>query len=105
MNSEHLVTKPHGTPEANPQAKWMAYFVLTIIFFGGTLCIPFAGTFYAIGRLFRPATRIGDFFLILTVKWLLLVQPWLKAQVQVPKFKTGRGALIVSNHRSTLDAF
>jgi 1-acyl-sn-glycerol-3-phosphate acyltransferase len=67
------------------------------------LCIPF----YLLGRLFRPFEKAGDVIMQKGIAFLMLIQPWYKANVKIslPSHKNTQGILLVSNHRSTLDVF
>ena len=112
-----------ATRSARVSRFWLFYFLTTIGFLGSImgygLCIPF----YLTGRLLRRLgfnnlgtrfTAAGDFVLCRGMQYCLLsIQPWMKADInidlsEITKPAPGvahKGALIVSNHRSHLDAF
>jgi 1-acyl-sn-glycerol-3-phosphate acyltransferase len=89
---------------------WLLYFIFMIGLVGACtaylLCVPL----YLLGRWFPRCLLIADRTLQRGVFILMSLQPWLKADVNIdvvaPLSATVHtGRLLVSNHRSHLDAF
>ena len=85
------------------QAFWLSYFMLSLAVIGALFAFVAGSPFYLIGRIYRPAHELADRILTAGVRTLLAAQPWFNARVDLPS-RPGR-VLIVSNHRSHLDAF
>ncbi len=104
VNSQNLVQNRSG-----PSLGWMAYFLLSIAVVGALTAYALGVPFMVLGRLFPGCKKIGDGILVSGIAFLMRIQPWLKDAHFELAWPDGvsreRGCLIVSNHRSTLDAF
>ena len=104
---------------------WLTYFLGTIGFLGSIMGYGFCIPCYLTGRLAKKLgltnvakafTAAGDFVLCRGMQYCLLsIQPWMNADIKIDLADVSKviaergneksGALIVSNHRSHLDAF
>lgn len=86
---------------------WLFYFLFTIVLFGIFVGFLMMVPLYLIGRFFKPAQDLADSIFCRGVEVLMDVQPWLnlKCDVRLPQSLPSKGVLLVSNHRSHLDAF
>ena len=87
---------------------WLLYFLATIGLVGATLAYGFAAPLYLLGLAWKPASKAADRVIVWGIGWLMRIQPWLSADIQIsvvdPRVRT-TGVLMVSNHRSHLDSF
>lgn len=85
---------------------WLLFFVISIVVIGfafsATLYFPIMG----LSRWFPRLRGIPEEVLYIGIYFLMWVQPWFNAEVEIelPKNHSG-GVLLVSNHRSHLDVF
>jgi 1-acyl-sn-glycerol-3-phosphate acyltransferase len=93
--------------EAAPSVAWIIYFLCTVSVIGFISLYVLAAPFFLLGYFYRPAVRLADRILGAGTRLLMEVQPWLRPQVALDSalLRPGRGCLLVSNHRSHLDAF
>jgi 1-acyl-sn-glycerol-3-phosphate acyltransferase len=84
---------------------WLIYFVLSIGVIGATLAFGVVVPLYILGIIWSPATRAGDWVMCRGIRLLMSLQPWLSADIELDIPHAGKGCLLVSNHRSHLDAF
>lgn len=84
---------------------WLFYFLLSIIVIGFTLAALVFFPCQFLARWWRAAGRVPDWILQKGIRFLMLVQPWFKAEVDIRLPAGPGGVLIVSNHRSILDVF
>ena len=93
----------------NASTGWMIYFVFTITVIGGVMAPSISIPLFLLARIFPRIQPFADRVLQSGVALLLKVQPWLKAdgQIHFPEPTQGMapGCLLISNHRSHLDAF
>lgn len=99
--------RPSGPREAPGKVlvfsrAWLFYFMLMLTLIGGILVYAAAGPFYLLGRVYPPAHGVAGKILCFAVYLLLRVEPWLNADIAIAPCP---GNLLVSNHRSHLDAF
>lgn len=86
---------------------WLFYFAISIAVIGGIIgygiCVPF----YLVGYVFKPSRRLADRILCRGIRLLMDVQPWFTGSfdMTLPTRSSSQGLLLISNHRSTLDAF
>jgi 1-acyl-sn-glycerol-3-phosphate acyltransferase len=87
----------------------MGYFMLTIGVVGFALGYLIAVPLLFLGNWNAQLRRLGDWRLCRGIRVLMLLQPWLRARIELPSFRLfpiqTQGCLLVSNHRSHLDAF
>ena len=85
----------------------LAYFIATVGTMGFFFAYVLATPLYLLSYFFSPARNVADRVMRQGVRSLFAVQPWFKAEIdlQLPNAKPGQGRLLVSNHRSHLDAF
>lgn len=88
-------------------AFWLLYFLLTIGLIGAVLAYGVCAPLYLLGRVLPVAKTWADRCLCRGISLLMKVQPWLNAEIHLSELCgcEGRGRLLVSNHRSHLDAF
>jgi 1-acyl-sn-glycerol-3-phosphate acyltransferase len=89
---------------------WLLYFIFMIGLVGACTAYLFCVPLYLLGRWFPSCLTLADRTLQRGVFILMSLQPWLKADVDfdlgTPLTNTVQtGRLLVSNHRSHLDAF
>lgn len=88
---------------------WLLYFLLSIAVLGLTLLTCLSLPLLLIGEIITPLKKPGQRLFSKIVHILLQVQPWLKMEEDwenLSKVSTEKkGLLVVSNHRSHLDAF
>lgn len=86
---------------------WLAYFLATIAIVGATVAYGISVPFYVLGHWSNRSRRIADIVLCRGIRVLMSLQPWLNAKVDLKSLQLtrGQGRLLVSNHRSHLDAF
>jgi len=84
---------------------WLSYFLITIVVIGfsAAALIFFPAMF--LSRWIPPLKRVPDWILQKGIRFLMAVQPWFKADVDISLPRSEGGVLIVSNHRSVLDVF
>ncbi|HRO66383.1 MAG TPA: lysophospholipid acyltransferase family protein [Pseudobdellovibrionaceae bacterium] len=100
------------------QIFWSIYFVLTIGLVGSLFGYVFTFALYFAAFLLSPwkgpSDRIrhgGEFFQCASIRFLLRLQPWLRAETNLPELRGfydnfgTRRVLFVGNHRSNLDTF
>lgn len=85
------------------QAFWLSYFILSLATLGLLFAFVLGTPLYLLGRWHRPSRVLADRFIRRGGQSLFAVQPWFNADIKLPR-QPGR-MLIVSNHRSHLDAF
>ena len=90
-------------PAPDTYAFWTFYFLLTIALVGGVFCYLITFACKALALLFPPLSHVGDRALRVGIGFLMAIQPWLHATVDLRV--TFKNCLMVSNHRSTLDVF
>jgi 1-acyl-sn-glycerol-3-phosphate acyltransferase len=83
---------------------WLFYFLCTIVIVGSAFALPFFFPVIALAKIFPSLKPVPDRIMSTGVSFLMRLQPWLKADVDVQVPPTGR-VLLVSNHRSHLDVF
>jgi len=86
---------------------WLLYFLLTIGVIGAALAYGVCAPLYILARVFPGLKKRADRRLCRGISFLLKVQPWLNAKIDLRDADStrGQGRLLVSNHRSHLDAF
>lgn len=88
---------------------WLLYFVSSIAVVGAVLAYGLVAPLHFIGFVWSPASRAADRVMRDGIRLLMRLQPWLSAEVSLELSRGvapgGRGRLLVSNHRSHLDAF
>jgi 1-acyl-sn-glycerol-3-phosphate acyltransferase len=89
--------------KTKPSPFWLAYFIFSIAFLGSFFAYASSIPFFLLGRIFPSAQKIGGRALAAGTRVLLRVQPWLKGEIDIRPLNDG--CLLVSNHRSHLDAF
>lgn len=82
---------------------WLAYFIASIALLGVFTAFMLGSPLYLLGRIFAPATKLADRILQCAIWTLMKVQPWFDGNVEIPS--NPGPVLMVSNHRSHLDAF
>ena len=106
-----VATNPNQVKANSPrptaaEALWLAYFILSVAVIGFIDAYVCAAPFYLLGYLWPAANKVGDRILRIGVRLLLSAQPWLNAEVELDfAAHELKGCLLVSNHRSHLDAF
>jgi 1-acyl-sn-glycerol-3-phosphate acyltransferase len=93
-----------GRPRSKGQWGWFAYFALTLTVIGLFLAYGLVAPLYLVGFIFPRVNKIADWIMVRGIGLLMDVQPWFNAELKFRKIEEG-GCLIVSNHRSHLDAF
>lgn len=87
---------------------WILYFYLTISVMGAPGMVLLTPIFIA-GRFSLRAQHLVTRMFTRGMTWLLKIQPWLKADVDIrlPPYKQPgvKGPMLVGNHRSTLDVY
>lgn len=83
----------------------LIYFLLSIALVGAVLAYGLVVPLYILGYLLPPAKKLADRVMVKGIQLLMTLQPWLSADIQLNLPQGGRGCLLVSNHRSHLDAF
>lgn len=85
---------------------WLLFFLITIAVIGFAFAVPFFFPCMALSKVFPALKRGPDRILYVGIYFLMWVQPWFKADldIELPKNHKG-GVLLVSNHRSHLDVF
>lgn len=80
----------------------LLYFLLTIGVLGFLLGYLCGAPLLLVGRVWRPAWRLGGRVMCRGIDWLMRLQPWLRIEgtVALPE-----RCMTVSNHRSHLDMF
>jgi 1-acyl-sn-glycerol-3-phosphate acyltransferase len=91
--------------KSTPSGFWLFYFVLSIVVIGALLAYGVAVPLFLLGYLWKPATRAADRVMVRGIRALMAVQPWLDSEIALDLPEYGQGCLLVSNHRSHLDAF
>lgn len=88
---------------------WQLYFLLSIAVLGGALAYGICVPLWCASLFFPRLRPLSGRFMAFGIRILLRVQPWLAAEtdIRIPtlQFRGGKGVLLVSNHRSHLDAF
>lgn len=86
---------------------WLLYFLLTIGLIGLFFAYLFATPLFLLGRVFPSLKAVGDRTLGCGIFLLMNVQPWMRADIDLTALQatSGEARLLVSNHRSHLDAF
>jgi 1-acyl-sn-glycerol-3-phosphate acyltransferase len=84
---------------------WLLYFVLSIMVIGAAFSFALTVPLYILGWLVPAASRAADRVTCRGIRFLMFMQPWFAGDIElaIPKGRTG--CLLVSNHRSTLDAY
>ena len=107
---------PHAQP-CGYSRFWLLYFVFTIAMIGFFDAYLLSVPIYLLGRFFelcmrntspqagKKLTELADRILCAGIRLLMSVQPWLNADIRIDLNTSGNGTLLVSNHRSHLDAF
>lgn len=96
--------KVEPDPDLPPCSRlWMGYFLFTIFFIGFPICSTIYIPLYFLSFIYPHTQKPADWILRWGIGWLMRVQPWLDGEfdLQVPE----GGVLLISNHRSHLDAF
>jgi 1-acyl-sn-glycerol-3-phosphate acyltransferase len=99
-----IQVNPAKTKSA-PSGLWLSYFVLSIAAIGAALAYGLVVPLYLLGFLWSPANKAADLVMVRGIRLLMAVQPWLEAEIELDLPAYGQGCLLVSNHRSHLDAF
>lgn len=85
---------------------WLFYFLLTIGLVAFVFCTLVVFPLYLLASVWPPLAKAADWTVQKGVRLLMSLQPWLKSDIDFDMPHTGGGGiLIVSNHRSHLDAF
>lgn len=79
--------------------------MLSIVVVGFTITATLFFPLVFLARWFPWARSVSGWVLQKGIRFLMLLQPWFKADVKIDLPRNGRGTLIVSNHRSILDVF
>lgn len=93
---------PSGNIASKFYLGWFLYFMLMIAIVGTAFAYVLSMPFFLMGLVWRPAHRLGGRILRVGIAILMGVEPWLRAETNVPEHPKG---ITVSNHRSHLDAF
>lgn len=96
--------KVESQPRLPPCSRlWMAYFLFTIFAIGFPICSTIYIPLYFLSFVYPDTHKPADWILRWGIGWLMRVQPWLDGHfdLEIPE----GGVLLVSNHRSHLDAF
>lgn len=98
---------PEITAGGRFSAFWLLYFIFMIGLIGALLAYGVCTPLYLLGRVFPGLKKRADYCLCRGIYLLMSVQPWLDAKIDLSVLEktSGRGRLLVSNHRSHLDAF
>lgn len=85
---------------------WIAYFIMTIALIGVVWSALIFFPLQFLSLIIPPLKGLHDKLLQKGIRFLLWVQPWLRARVEidVPQ-ASAKGVMLVSNHRSHLDVF
>ena len=86
------------------QLFWLIYFALTLCLVGSLLAYGVVVPLFLLGIVFPKATKWAEFVLCRGIRLLMMLQPWFKAEINFV-LPSGGKVLLVSNHRSHLDAF
>ena len=85
---------------------WLLFFMATIVVIGLTFQVVAYFPVYALSFVFPRLKGKHDTVLVIGIGLLMRVQPWFNGDIKIDLPVTdGRGILLVSNHRSHLDAF
>src|SRR5262245_17692502 len=84
---------------------WLSYFLLSIVVIGFSLISAIFFPCLFLSRWLPVLGFVPDWILQKGIYFLMRVQPWFNADIQIDLPKTPAGILVVSNHRSTLDVF
>ena len=91
--------------QVKAKSVWLLYFVLCIGIVGGILAYGVVIPLYILGYLWPSAANLADRVMCRGIRLLMLIQPWFRGDVELDLPQNGKGCLLVSNHRSHLDAF
>ena len=86
----------------------LLYFMITICLLGSVILTGLYFPIMALSLIFPSLRSRCDEVLVRAIHFLLKIQIWLNAQVNLEFLKAptcGRGRLLISNHRSHLDVF
>jgi 1-acyl-sn-glycerol-3-phosphate acyltransferase len=81
----------------------MGYFLATIFFIGFPICVATLIPLYFLSFFVPSVQKPADRILLWGIALLMRVQPWFNSEITI-EIPPG-GAMLVSNHRSHLDAF
>ncbi len=84
---------------------WLFYFLLSIgvvsFFFYSLLVVPL----HLLARIWPALNFAPDWAVQKGIRFLMLIQPWFSGRIELDIPRSQGGLLVVSNHRSHLDAF
>lgn len=84
---------------------WLFYFLVSIGVVSLLFCMFLVGPLYVLEKFFPRLSGSSERAVQVGVRVLLNLQPWYRADVQIRLPEKNGGLLLVSNHRSHLDAF
>jgi len=91
--------------QVKAKSVWLLYFTLSIGVIGGILAYGVVIPLYLLGYLWPAATELADQVMCQGIRLLMSIQPWFRGEIDLDLPQNGKGCLLVSNHRSHLDAF
>jgi 1-acyl-sn-glycerol-3-phosphate acyltransferase len=106
IKSKRMPLTPATATPARYSVSWVIYFFFSVLTVGGPLTLMVAPLFF-LGLIFPPARSWSDVLLERAARLLMDIQPWIHVQTNFDEISTTSrpGLLVVSNHRSYLDAF
>jgi 1-acyl-sn-glycerol-3-phosphate acyltransferase len=84
---------------------WLLYFFSSIAAIGTILALGLVVPLYAMARFVPSVSEAADRTMCRGIRFLMSMQPWFFAEIELSFQERPRGCLLVSNHRSHLDAF
>lgn len=94
---------------------WLIYFVFSISWVGGFVGYATSAPIYLLALVVPDPwktrlRRLADHWMVIGIGFLMKIQPWFRPEILIhPEayaiLKSDRGCLLISNHRSHLDAF
>jgi 1-acyl-sn-glycerol-3-phosphate acyltransferase len=91
--------------QVKAKSMWLFYFGVTIVVIGGVMAYTVVIPLYLAGYFLPPAAELADRLTRNGIRFLMSVQPWFCGEIDLDLPHGGKGCLLVSNHRSHLDAF
>ena len=91
--------------QVKAKSVWLLYFMVTIALIGGILAYGVVIPLYLVGYFLPRAADLADRVMRNGIRLLMSVQPWFRGEIDLNLPQDGKGCLLVSNHRSHLDAF